>query len=104
MAGQGSGSGRSRSKSRKHGLHFRTQAPPTTSTAPESTIASTPPGHPLHGQEFIMIPNPRYMELGSQLSLPPQSTPQPTLSPHPPAGGEGHTSPIPGSIPSPTTS
>ena len=87
MVGQGSGSGRGRGRSGKHGLPSHTQAPPTTSTPPTSMAAttSTPPGRPPHVQEFVMIPNPGYMELGSQSSFPLQSTSQPTPSLHPPA-------------------
>ena len=80
-----------------------THAPPTTSTVPTSTTpttatTSTHPGHPLHAQEFGMIPNLGYVEPGSQPSFPPQPTP----SLPPPPGGKDHTSPIPSSNPSPT--
>ena len=106
MAGWGFSSGRGRGRLRKHSLPFCTQAPPTTSTASvfTTTIASIPPGCPLHGQEFVMIPNPKHMEPGSQPSFLPQSTPQPTPSPHPLARGEDRTWPVPSSIPSPTPS
>ena len=74
MAGQGSGSGQSRGKLRKYGLPARTQVPPTTSavstsTTPIPVTASTSPSHPLHGQEFVMTPNPGYIESRSQPSL-----------------------------------
>ena len=80
-------------------VYLRTQAPRTTSTASTSTAAtaSTPLNRPPYGQEFVMISNLRYMELGSQPLITLQPTPQPTPSPHPPARGEDRTLPIPGS-------
>ena len=72
MAGQTHGSRRGRGRSRKHGLPTHTHALITTSTAPTSTTpvgdgSSVPPGP--YTQEFVMIPNPGYHNLGPQLSF-----------------------------------
>ena len=66
IAGLGSSFGRGKGRLRKHGLPPHTRAPPTSFTALASTIPTTattftPPSHPPHTQEFVMIPNPRYM-------------------------------------------
>ena len=86
MAGWGPSSEWGSNRSRKHGLPFRTHAPSTTSTMPVSTTPSTtttftPLGHPPYTQEFVMIPNPGYVESGPQPSFPPQPSP-PLPSPH----------------------
>ena len=88
---------------RKHDLSHRTRAPPTTSTAPVSTTPTTTTtstifGHSPHIQEFVIIPNLEFVELGPQ----PSFTPQP--SPPPPPGGEAHTLPILDFTPSPSSS
>ena len=98
MAGRGSSSGRGRVRLRKYSLPFRTCAPPTTlivlaSTTPTTANTSTPPSHPPHTQEFVMIPKFEYVEPRPQPLFPPQ----PSLPPPPPLGGEVHTSPVPGS-------
>ena len=66
------GFGRGRGKPRKHGLPPRICDPPTiyivpASTTPASDASSVPPG--LHTQEFVMIPNPGYVESGPQPSF-----------------------------------
>ena len=73
MAGRTLGSGLGRGRSRKHGLSPRTHTLSTTSTAPASTTpasdGSSVPPNP-HTQEFIMIPNLGYHNLGPQPSFP----------------------------------
>ena len=101
MAGRAPDFRQGRGRPRKHGLPLRTCAPPTASTAPVSTTpttatTSTPPGHPPHTQEFVMIPNPRYVESGPQPSFPSQ--------PSPPSRSEARTLSVPGSTPSFTPS
>ena len=66
------------------------------STTPTTIATFAPYSHSLHTQEFVMIPNPRYMKSGYQPLFPPQSSP--------PLGGEARTSPVPGSTPSPISS
>ena len=103
IAGQGPGSGQSRGRSRKHGLSPRTHCPATTPTAPVSTTPTTAAtsaslGHSPHTQEFVMIPNPGYVELWPQ----PSFSLQPFLPP--PLRGEAHTSHVPSFAPSSTPS
>ena len=69
MVGRGSSSEQGRDRMRKHGLPPRIRALPTISTVPASTTPttatiSTPPSHPPHTQEFVMISNPGYVEPG----------------------------------------
>ena len=54
---------------------LHTRAPPTTTTAlvsttPTTATISTPFDHPPHTQEFVIIPNFRYVELRPQPSFP----------------------------------
>ena len=103
MVGWGFSSGWGRDRLRKHGLPHRTRALPITSAAPMSTTptiatTSTPLGHLLHTQEFIMITNLGYVKPRSLLSFPTQPSPFPP----PPPGGEARTSPIPSSTPTPS--
>ena len=72
MAGLGSNSKRGRGRLEPW-PNPHTYTPPTTSNVSTSTTptTSTPPGRPPHGQEFVMIPNLGYVELGSQPSFPP---------------------------------
>ena len=98
MARRGPGSGWGRGRLRKHDLPPRTRAPSTTSTMPASTTPATNassaiPGYSPHFQEFVMIPNPGYVELGPQPLILPHSSPSPPTPP----GGEARTSPVLGS-------
>ena len=78
MVGRGSGSRQGKGRLEAWSTPC-THGPPTTSNAPISATpitatTSTPPSCPPQSQEFVMIPNPRYVELGFQPSFPPQPT------------------------------